>query len=382
MSKIIPYGRQYIDEKDIEAVVQVLKGDYLTTGPYVEKFEKAFAAKIGAKYAVAVSSGTAALHLACIAAGIEKGDQVITTPMTFAASANCAVYTGATPIFADIDERTGSIDPEKIKEKINHQTKAIIPVHYAGLPCAMEEIKKIASENNLIIIEDACHALGAKYKETVIGDCSYSDMTVFSFHPVKHITTGEGGMVTTNSEAVYRKLLALRSHGITREEKEFTEPSHGGWYYQMQHLGYNYRMTDIQAALGLSQLEKLDWFVQRRREIAAIYNRELKELPLQLPEEKQGYYSSYHLYTIKIKKEAGISRRELYDKLRQKNIYTQVHYIPVHTFPYYQKRYGYRWGDYPKAEEHYQQVLSLPIYPGLEDEDIYQIIKALKEVVK
>lgn len=380
LEKIIPYGRQYIDEKDIEAVVEVLKGDYLTTGPYIEKFEKAFAEKVGARYAVAVSSGTAALHLSCLAAGIGKRDEVITSPMTFAASANCAAYTGARPVFADI-EKNGNIDPEEILAKINSRTRAIIPVHYTGYPCDMEKIQKIAASHNLIIIEDACHALGARYRNTTIGDCTYSDMTVFSFHPVKHITTGEGGMITTNSEELYHRLLLLRNHGITRREEEFTETSHGGWYYEMQYLGSNYRMTDIQAALGLSQLEKLEWFIKRRREISEIYNRELKDLPLDLPAEEEGYYSSYHLYVIKLRKEAGISRKELYDRLKERKIYTQVHYIPVHTFPYYKNQYGYKWGDYPAAEEHYRRVLSLPIYPGLTEDEIYRVIKAVKEVM-
>jgi UDP-4-amino-4,6-dideoxy-N-acetyl-beta-L-altrosamine transaminase len=381
LRKIIPYGRQYIDEKDIEAVVEVLKGDYLTTGPHVEKFEKTFAEKVGARYAVAVSSGTAALHLSCLAAGIRTGDEVITTPMTFAASANCAIYTGAKPVFADIEENTGSLDAEKMKEKITDKTKAVIPVHYTGLPCDMEKIKEVADNHNLVVIEDACHALGARYKNSIIGDCKYSDMTVFSFHPVKHITTGEGGMITTNSEEWYHKLLSLRSHGITRRQGDFTETSHGGWYYEMQSLGFNYRLTDIQAALGLSQLQKLDWFVEKRREIAGIYNLELKELPLELPREKKGFYSSYHLYVIKLKKEASLNRKELYDRLRERNIYTQVHYIPVHTLPYYQHMYGYKWGDYPVAEEHYRRVLSLPIYPGLTEDEIYRVIKILREVV-
>lgn len=381
MRKIIPYGRQYIDEKDIEAVVEVLKGDYLTTGPHVEKFEKTFAEKVGARYAVAVSSGTAALHLSCLAAGIRTGDEVITTPMTFAASANCAIYTGAKPVFADIEENTGSLDAEKMKEKVTDKTKAVIPVHYTGLPCDMEKIKEVADNHNLVVIEDACHALGARYKNSIIGDCKYSDMTVFSFHPVKHITTGEGGMITTNSEEWYHKLLSLRSHGITRRQGDFTETSHGGWYYEMQSLGFNYRLTDIQAALGLSQLQKLDWFVEKRREIAGIYNLELKELPLELPREKKGFYSSYHLYVIKLKKEASLNRKELYDRLRERNIYTQVHYIPVHTLPYYQHMYGYKWGDYPVAEEHYRRVLSLPIYPGLTEDEIYRVIKILREVV-
>lgn len=382
MKEIIPYGRQYIDEKDIEAVVKALKGDYLTTGPYIKEFEEKFAAKVGAKHAVAVSSGTAALHLACLAAEIKEGDEVITTPLTFAATANSVIYAGARPVFADIDKNTGNIDIKEIEKKITSQTKAIIPVHYAGLPCDMEKIKKLADRFELKIIEDACHALGARYKTTTMGDCTYSDMVVFSFHPVKHITTGEGGMITTNSEELYQKLSALRSHGIIRDKEKLKIQPHGAWYYEMQYLGFNYRMTDIQAALGISQLDKLDWFVKRRKEIAETYSRELKDLPLELPFTGEGYYSSYHLYTIRIKKEAGISRLEIYERLRQKNIYTQVHYIPVHTFPYYRERFGYSWGDYPMAEDWYKRVLSLPIFPGMSDEEINRVIKTVREVIK
>jgi len=380
--KIIPYGRQHIDESDIEAVIEVLKGDYLTTGPYIEEFEKNFAQKVGAKHAVAVSSGTAALHLACLAAGLKEGDEVITTPMTFAATANSALFTGARPVFADIDPLTGNIDPQEIENRITECTKAIIPVHYTGLPCEMEEISGIARKNGITIIEDACHALGACCKGTVIGDCTYSDMTVFSFHPVKHITTGEGGIITTNSEELYKRLAFLRSHGIVRDGGDLKGKSHGGWYYEMQYLGFNYRMTDIQAALGISQLKKLEWFIERRREIAGMYNRNLKDLSLELPVEPEGYSSSYHLYTIRLKKEAGITRKQLYDRLREKNIYTQVHYIPVHTFPYYQDKLGYRWGDYPAAEHHYSRVLSLPIFPGMTDEEVQRVIDAVKEVIK
>lgn len=379
--KIIPYGRQYIDEKDIASVIEVLKSDYLTTGPAVEKFEKAFAEKVGARYAVAVSSGTAALHLACLAAGIKAGDEVITTPLTFAASANCAVYAGAVPVFADVEEDTGNICPAEVRKKVTSRTKAVIPVHYGGMPCDLEEIKKIAGRHGLVIIEDACHALGAKYKGENIGSCRYSHLTVFSFHPVKHITTGEGGMITTNSKELYQKLKVLRSHGIVREESAFTEDSPGGWYYEMQHLGFNYRMSDIQAALGLSQLEKLDWFVERRREIAGIYHRELKDLPFELPAEKEGFYNSYHLYVIKVKPGTGVDRRALYNRLRERGVHAQVHYIPVHTFPYYRQNYGCRWGDCPAAEDHYRRALSLPVYPGLKDDELHYVIKTLKEAV-
>jgi len=380
MRKVIPYGRQTIDEEDINSVVNVLKGEYLTTGPYVKEFEDKFAAYVGAKYAVAVANGTAALHLACLAAEIREGDEVITSPITFAASANCALYVGAKPVFADIDNQTYNIDPEKIKMKINDSTKALIPVHYTGLSCDMGMIHEIAKQNNLIIIEDACHALGAKYKNTIIGDCVFSDMTVFSFHPVKHITTGEGGMITTNSKELYEKLNLLRSHGITRDQNRLAE-NHGGWYYEMQTLGYNYRITDLQCALGISQLKKVDRFIQRRREIAKIYNREFKDLPIELPTEPEGYINSYHLYVIRLTDEAKLNRKELYDYLKSQNIYCQVHYIPVHTLPYYREKLGYNWGDYPQAEGHYKNALSLPIYPSMTDEEVEYVISKLKEVL-
>lgn len=381
MDKPIPYGRQYIDKDDIEAVVKVLKGDYLTTGPYVQEFEKRFAQKVGAKYGVAVSSGTAALHLACMAAAIGPGDEVITSPMTFAASANCAAYVGAKPVFADIERLTGNIDVVEIEKQLTEKTRALIPVHYTGLPCDMETINQIARRHNLIVIEDACHALGARYRDTVIGDCTYSDMTVFSFHPVKHITTGEGGMITTNSKELFEKLKLLRNHGISRDESIFDYDSHGPWYYEMQELGLNYRITDIQCALGLSQLNKLERFVKKRREIAQIYNQSLADLPLDLPVEPEGCYSSYHLYTVKLRDIAKIDRNKFYHVLRAKNILAQVHYIPVHTMPYYQREWGYRWNDYPVAEDHYKRVISLPLYPGLSDNEIDTVIQVVKEVL-
>jgi perosamine synthetase len=334
MEKIIPYAKQCLDEEDIQAVVEVLKGDYLTTGPYINQFESEFALKVGAKYAVAVSSGTAALHIAYLAADLKPYDEVITTPMTFAATANAALYVGAQPVFADIDGQTYNIDVKEIESHLTPQAKAIVPVHYTGLPCEMGEICDIAKLHNLVVIEDACHALGAKYKDTVIGDCTYSDMTVFSFHPVKHITTGEGGMITTNSESLYHKLIKLRSHGITRDSRSFKEPSHGDWYYEMQDLGFNYRLTDIQAALGISQLKKLDSFVARRRQIVGQYNKAFQELPVELPSEPEGYYSSYHLYVIRLRKESKKTRKDLYSKLKAKGIHTQVHYLPVHTMPF------------------------------------------------
>jgi len=381
MKGTIPYARQYLDDDDIQAVIEVLKGDYLTTGPYINQFEREFALKVGAGYAVAVSSGTAALHIAYLAAGIKPNDEVITTPMTFAATANAALFVGARPVFADIDDTTYNIDVSEIERHITSRSKALVPVHYTGLPCDMEEIYEIARCNNLAVIEDACHALGAKYKDTVIGDCTFSDMTVFSFHPVKHITTGEGGIITTNSESLYQKLIKLRSHGITRDNDTFKEPSHGDWYYEMQDLGFNYRLTDIQAALGRSQLKKLDSFVARRRQIVNRYNKAFQELPLELPSEPEGCFSSYHLYVIRLKKESKKTRKYLYNRLKEKGIYTQVHYLPVHTMPYYRENLGYKWGDHPMAEEHYSRVLSLPLYPAMTDDDVDYVINCVREVL-
>jgi len=381
MEKTIPYAKQYLDDDDIKAVIEVLRGDYLTTGPYINQFESEFALKVGAKYAVAVSSGTAALHIAYLAADLKPYDEVITTPMTFAATANAALYVGAQPVFADIDGQTYNIDVKEIESHLTPQAKAIVPVHYTGLPCEMGEICDIAKLHNLVVIEDACHALGAKYKDTVIGDCTYSDMTVFSFHPVKHITTGEGGMITTNSESLYQKLFKLRSHGITRDNDTFKEPGHGDWYYEMQDLGFNYRLTDIQAALGISQLKKLDSFVARRRQIVDRYNKAFQELPVELPSEPEGYYSSYHLYVIRLRKESKKTRKDLYSKLKAKGIHTQVHYLPVHTMPYYQENLGHKWGDYPVAEDHYSRVLSLPMYPAMTDDDVDYVINCMKEVL-
>ena len=327
---MIPYGRQIIEDDDIQAVVDVLKSDYLTTGPKIAEFEKSVADYVGAKYAVAVSNGTAALHAACFAAGIGAGDEVITTPITFAASANCVLYCGGKPVFADIDPQTYNIDAEDIKRKITARTKAIIPVHLAGQPCDMDAIHKIAEEYRLTVIEDGAHALGSVYKGKKIG--ALSDMTTFSFHPVKPITTGEGGMVVTDDEDLYQKLVLFRSHGITRDASLLTEDG-GPWFYQQLELGYNYRITDIQCALGYSQMKKLQRFIGRRRELAARYDEALKDcphllLPYQLPQTDSGY----HLYIIQV---AGCDRRKVFEELRAKGIGVNVHYIPVYYHPYY-----------------------------------------------
>ncbi|MEN6349894.1 MAG: UDP-4-amino-4,6-dideoxy-N-acetyl-beta-L-altrosamine transaminase [Syntrophomonas sp.] len=382
MSVSIPYGKQYIDEADIQAVVEALRGDYLTTGPRIKEFEHKFAQYIGVKYAVAVSSGTAALHLACLAAGFKAGDEVITTPMSFAATANSVLYTRARPVFADIDPQTYNIDPAQVEARLSNKTRGIIPVHYTGLPCDLERIRDIAQKQNLVVIEDACHALGARYKSSTIGDCRFSNMTVFSFHPVKHITTGEGGMITTNSQELYKSLLALRSHGIVRDEADLLEANHGPWYYEMQDLGFNYRMTDIQAALGISQIDKLDYFLKRRRQIAAYYSESLADLPLELPVEPEDCHNSYHLYVIKINPRNSFSRKEIYFRLKDRGIHTQVHYIPIHTFPYYREALGCQPGDFPLAEDHYTRILSIPIFPKMTDEEVKTVVKTLREVIR
>lgn len=358
----IPYGHQAIDEEDIQEVVKVLRSDYLTTGPKIEEFEKSVADYVGAKYAVAVSNGTAALHVACLAAGIGEGDEVITTPITFAASANCVLYCGGTPVFADIDERTYNIDPVEIEKKITPKTKAIIPVHFAGQPCDMDAIYKIAKEHNLIVIEDGAHVLGAEYKGKKIGNVS--QMVTFSFHPVKPITTGEGGMVVTNDEKLYERLKLFRSHGITRDEKLMTQ-NEGGWYYEQLELGFNYRMTDIQAALGNSQMKKLDSFLKRRREIAQYYNEAFqKHSDLIIPAQLEGTNSGWHLYVIQTR---NGKRKEMFDSLREAGIGVNVHYIPVYHHPYYRK-HGYGDVYCPNAEKLYQNMITLPIYPGMTNE--------------
>lgn len=370
---MIPYGRQCIDEKDIEAVVNILKSDFLTTGPVIEEFEQKVASYTGTKYAVAIANGTAALHAACFAAGIGEGDEVITTPITFAASANCALYCGATPVFADIDAKTYNIDSQDIERKITEKTKAIVAVHFTGQPCAMDEIHAIAKKHHLIVIEDGAHALGAQYKGKMIG--GLSDMTTFSFHPVKHITTGEGGMIMTNDEKLYERLKLFRAHGITRDEK-FLEKNDGSWYYEQIDLGYNYRITDIQCALGVSQMEKLPWFLKRRKEIARIYDESFAgNENIQIPYQMEGCENAYHLYVIRVKNK---KRKEVFEQLRAAGIGVNVHYIPVYKHPYYQK-HGYNSVCCLNAEEYYDECISLPIYPMLtEDEQRYVIEKVLE----
>jgi UDP-4-amino-4,6-dideoxy-N-acetyl-beta-L-altrosamine transaminase len=382
----IPYGKHYIDKSDIAEVIKVLKSDWITQGPKVYEFEKALARYCGVRFAVAVSSGTAALHLACIAIGLDKGSEAITTPITFLATPNSVMYADAKPIFADIDYETANIDPAEIENKINYKTKAILPVHFAGHPCDMPKIYKIAKKNGLSIIEDACHALGAKSKSdngkwVKVGSCMHSDMAIFSFHPVKHITTGEGGAITTNSKKLYDKICMLRTHGIYRNKKNSKKIR--PWYYEMKDLGFNYRITDFQCALGISQLRKLDSFIRRRRDIFEIYEKEFKgNKYFELPQEKNYAFSSWHLYPIRLKDNCADKRRRIFKKLQKSGIGVQVHYIPVYTQPYYQKTFAYKLGDFPIAENYYSRALSLPIYPKMNKAEVRYVVKCAKDLIQ
>ena len=398
-AKFIPYARQNISESDIRYVVNVLRSDWLTQGPLVEDFEKELSEYCGTRHAVAMNSGTSALHAACLAAGIGKGDEVITSPITFVASANCAVYCNAKPVFADIDSKTYNIYPVEIERKITSRTKAVIPVHFAGQSCDMESIDEIVRSaerkfgHKIHIIEDACHSLGSLYKGNKVGAGVYSDMAVMSFHPVKHITTGEGGMVLTNDEILYKKLKTLRSHGITIAPDEFVntdlafttgnQPSVNPWYYEQIELGYNYRLTDIQSALGLSQLKKLDTFRRRRREIVNRYNDAFRDVEnITTPFENADCNSNFHLYVLLFDFERiGINRAGFMLKLRERGIQTQVHYIPVYLQPFYRKTFGTKWGDCPNAEEYYKKCLSIPLYASMADNDVEKVITEITEVI-
>jgi len=382
MEKFIPYGKHYIDEEDIKSVVEVLKSDYITQGNKIPEFEEKLTSYFGAKYAVVFNSGTSALHGAYFALGLGEENEFITTPITFVATSNAGLYLGAKPVFVDVEPDTGNIDVSKIEEKISEKTKLISVVHYAGHPVDMEKVKQLANKYGLKVVEDACHAMGAVYKGEKIGNCRYSDVTVFSFHPVKHITTGEGGAVLTNDEDIYEKLLMFRTHGITKERGKLINNPDGDWYYEMQYLGYNYRMTDIQAALGISQLKKFDYFLKRRREIANIYNTVLKDNPyFDLPVEKKYAFHSYHLYPVRLKDEYRKIKKEIVKELRENGIGVQVHYIPVYFHPYYQNL-EYKKGLCPVAEEFYKKEVSLPIYPAMSEEDINYVINTVLEVLK
>jgi len=375
----LSYGKQTVDESDIQAVVDVLKGDYLTTGPFVKEFEDKVANYVGAKYAVAVSNGTAALHMACFAAGIKDGDEVIVSPMTFAASANAVLYCGGVPVFADIDSVTYNIDPDRIEEKITDKTKAIIPVDFSGQPVDMDKIKEIADKHGLIIIEDAAHALGSEYKGEKVG--SQADMVEFSFHPVKPITTAEGGIVTTNSEDLYKKMIIFRTHGITRDQEILNE-NHGPWYYEQQQLGYNYRLTDVQSALGTSQMDKIEDFITRRREIVKLYNDAFKALKeIVTPIEAEFSISGWHIYVIKVKPDLlTVTRKEIFEALQAENIGVNVHYLPVYLHPYY-RNLGYAKGICPNAEELYENMITLPLFPSMTNADVEDVVVAVKKVI-
>lgn len=372
MKRAIPYGRQHVTQSDIDAVVETMQSDYLTTGPKVGIFEERFAAYVGAKYAVAVANGTAALHLCAMALNVKAGDKVITSPITFAASANCVRYCGGEVVLSDIDADTILLDIEKVRHLLENAPKGtyqgIIPVDFAGYPVDMEAFRKLADEHGLWIIEDACHAPGGYFFDSEgqmqrCGNGNFADLAIFSFHPVKHIACGEGGMITTNDQKLYERLLVLRTHGITRNPAQMQE-NHGGWYYEMIELGYNYRMPDILCAMGISQLERADDNMKRRHAIARRYDDAFAAHPhIRSYVPSDSVFHAYHLYVIAIQ-----HRKELYDALRAEGIYAQVHYIPVHTLPYYQQL-GYRKGDFPQAESYYDYCLSLPMYPSLTDEE-------------
>ena len=376
MNKTIPYSRQHIDQKDIDSVVKVLKSDWITQGPTIEKFERTVAKFVGNKHAVAVSSGTAALHAACFAAGIEPEDEVLVPTLTFAASANCVLYLRAKPVLVDINYETGNIDLNEIRKKITQKTKAIIAVDFAGHPADWDKLKKLARKYNLILIDDAAHALGSQYRGKMIG--SIADLTCFSFHPVKTITTGEGGMVITNNKNYYRRLLRFRHHGIIKK------PKVGGWFYEMIDLGFNMRMTDIQAALGLSQLSKIQEFIKKRRSIVKFYNQQFAKLDyIKVPKEKDGVSCAWHIYPArfnlsKIRK----SKKQIYDFLKNEGLGVQVHYIPVHFHPYYQKSLKYKKGAFRNAEKFYEEEISLPLFPSMTNVQIDHVIKSIKKLLK
>lgn len=378
--EMIHYGRQYIDEEDIQAVVETLRSPLITCGPKVAEFEKQLCDMLGCKYAVVVSNGTAALHLAAIAAGIGPGDEVLVTPMTFAASANCILYCGATPVFADINPQTYNIDPEDMRRKITSKTKAVVAVDFCGQPVELEEIRAICEEHNLVLIEDAAHAIGSSYHGKNIG--SIADFTTFSFHPVKNITCGEGGAITTNNKAYYENLMMCRTHGITRDINLMKNPTDDPWYNEQRELGYNYRMTDFQAALGLSQLKKLPAFKKRRQEIVKQYQKAFSDIPqISMQQCIEDVDVAHHLFIIKLNLELlNCNRREFFDALEAENVCPQVHYMPVYYHSYYEGL-GYKKGLCPCAEELYERELSIPLYYSLTDEDVASTIAAVKKVI-
>ena len=385
--KVIPYGRQLIDEEDIAAVVAALRSDWITQGPAIERFERKVADYCGVKYAVAVANGTAALHVAAAALDLKPGDRVWTSPNTFVASANCARYLGADVDFVDIDPRTYNLSVARLEEKLaaaaksGRLPKVLVPVHFAGQSCEMAAIAALAKRHGIIVLEDAAHAIGAHYRGQPVGSCAFSDLATFSFHPVKIITTAEGGMVLTNRADLYQRLLLFRSHGITRDPQQMEGDSQGPWYYQQTELGWNYRLTDLQAALGASQMNKLEAFVARRAALARRYDELLRDLPVTTPWQHPDTASAWHLYVIRLQLDRlKKSRREIFEALRAAGIGVQVHYIPVHTQPYY-RRLGFRDGDFPEAEKYYAETISLPMFAGLTDADQDRVVEALKTIL-
>ncbi|MFZ4729890.1 MAG: UDP-4-amino-4,6-dideoxy-N-acetyl-beta-L-altrosamine transaminase [Pseudanabaena sp.] len=383
----IPYGRQNINQQDIDAVLAVLQSDWLTQGPAINRFEQAVADYCGVKYAIAVSSATAALHIACLAIDLGDQDWLWTSPNTFVASANCGLYCGAKVDFVDIDPHTYNLSIEKLEQKLAKASetgclpKVLVPVHFAGQSCEMDKIATLSQQYGFKVIEDASHAIGGKYQGKAIGCCEFSDLAVFSFHPVKIITTGEGGMVLTNREDLYEKLIRLRSHGLTRNPELMQGESHGAWYYQQLELGFNYRMTDIQAALGASQMQRLEEFVNRRRFLAQRYNHLLQDLPITLPYQHSDTESSWHLYVIRIHLDKiSKTHGQVFEELRQVGIGVNLHYIPVHTQPYYQNL-GFKWVDFPSSEWYYKSAISIPLYYGLSDRDQDLVIASLKRAL-
>ena len=388
MKNLYTYGRQNIDQDDIKAVIEVLNSAWLTQGPFVNKLENDLADKFNAKYSTVVANGTAALHLIGLALGWEKGDIIITSPITFLASANAILYAGATPDFVDIDEKSYTIDVIKLERRIldykkeNKSVKAVIAIDYAGNPCDWKSLRILADKYNFKLVNDNCHALGAEIDGDIGYACKYADVVAMSFHPVKHITTGEGGAILTNSKIIDEKVKILRTHGMTKNEKLLTK-NDGPWYYEMQELGFNYRITDFQCALGSSQLKKLDSFVERRNEIAKYYDEQFKnDERFVCPEVGPNRKHAYHLYPLQIKfNKLKISKVDFFNKMRERNIALQVHYIPVHLQPYYKDKFGFKHGDYPIAEKFYEQEISIPMYPALEKADLEYIVRTIKELV-
>lgn len=384
---MIPYGRQDITQADVDAVVEVLTSDFLTQGPMVPRFEQDVANHVGAKHAIAVNSATSALHIACLALGLKTGDRLWTSPVTFVASANCALYCGADVDFVDIDSKTYNLCPLSLEKKLveaeeqGRLPKIVVVVHLCGQPCDMRAIWQLGERFGFKIIEDASHAIGGKYRDEFIGGCQYSDITVFSFHPVKIITTAEGGMALTNDDQLAERLALLRSHGVTREPSLMTHEPDGPWYYQQVDLGFNYRMTELQAALGVSQLERLDDYVSRRHELAARYDELLSGLPVTTPWQHKDSYSGYHLYVIRLQLDKlTASHRKVFESLREQDIGVNLHYIPVHTQPYY-KRMGFQVGDYPEAERYYREAISLPMFQTMTDKQQDEVVAALRKAI-